>query len=280
MSAGRRSDDAHRRADPVPGNVFGLLGPEPVEAGDRRRAWWTIAVAQHPRLGAAASISRSTIGRSAAGRAWCCGRSRWSNASRRCRGRAIAPGHLVLLTPQGRRLDQRVVEELAGHQRLVLICGRYEGVDQRAIDLLRPDEMSIGDFILGGGEVAAMVVIDAVVRLVPGVLGDEESNKQDSFSGEPPLLEFAQYTRPREYRGLNVPDVLMTGNHPEIARWREQQKLERTRERRADLLDDDIRNNHEGHKEHKESDRLAISPFVPFVTFVVRIRSRISTIDQ
>jgi tRNA (guanine37-N1)-methyltransferase len=148
-------------------------------------------------------------------------------------------GHLVLLSPQGRRLDQRIVTELAGKSRLVLICGRYEGVDQRVIDLLQPNELSIGDFILGGGEVAAMVVVDAVVRLVPGVLGDDESNKQDSFSGDPPLLEFAQYTRPREYRGLTVPDVLMTGNHPEIARWREQQKLERTRERRADLLGDD-----------------------------------------
>ena len=124
-------------------------------------------------------------------------------------------------------------------RRLVLICGRYEGVDQRVIDLLQPDEISIGDYILGGGEVAAMVVIDAVVRLVPGVLGDEESNKQDSFSGEPPLLEFPQYTRPREYRGLKVPDVLMTGNHPDIARWREQQQLDRTRERRADLLGED-----------------------------------------
>ena len=134
-----------------------------------------------------------------------------------------------------------MVEELAGHKRLVLICGRYEGVDQRVIDLLQPDEISIGDYILGGGEVAAMVVIDAVVRLVPGVLGDEESNKQDSFSGEPPLLEFAQYTRPREYRGLAVPEVLMTGNHPEIARWREEQKLERTRERRADLLSEENR---------------------------------------
>jgi tRNA (guanine37-N1)-methyltransferase len=101
---------------------------------------------------------------------------------------------------------------------------------------LQPDELSIGDYILGGGEVAAMVVIDAVARLVPGVLGDEESNRQDSFSGDPPLLEFPQYTRPREYRGLAVPDVLMTGNHAEIARWREQQKLERTRQRRADLL--------------------------------------------
>jgi tRNA (guanine37-N1)-methyltransferase len=117
-----------------------------------------------------------------------------------------------------------------------VICGRYEGVDQRVIDLLRPDELSIGDYVLGGGEVAALVVIDAVVRLVPGVLGDRESNKQDSFSGQPPLLEFPQYTRPREYRGLAVPDVLMTGNHPEIARWREQQKRQRTKERRADLL--------------------------------------------
>jgi tRNA (guanine37-N1)-methyltransferase len=146
---------------------------------------------------------------------------------------------LILLTPQGRRLDQRAATELARHKRLVLICGRYEGVDQRVIDLLKPEEISIGDYILGGGEVAAMVVIDAVVRMVPGVLGDDESNKQDSFSGERPLLEFPQYTRPREYRGLKVPDVLMTGNHPDIARWREEQKLARTRERRADLLAED-----------------------------------------
>jgi tRNA (guanine37-N1)-methyltransferase len=152
--------------------------------------------------------------------------------------RAAEPGHLLLLTPQGRKLDQGLVEEVAAHKRLVLICGRYEGIDQRAIDILRPEEVSIGDFILNGGEVAAMVVIDAVVRMVPGVLGDEDSNRQDSFSGDPPLLEFAQYTRPREYRGLAVPEVLVSGNHPEIARWREAQKLERTRERRADLLDD------------------------------------------
>ena len=146
------------------------------------------------------------------------------------------PCHVVYLTPQGRKLNQTIVEELSGHERLVLLCGRYEGIDQRAIDILQPDELSIGDFILGGGEVAAMVVIDAVVRMVPGVLGDAESNRQDSFSGDPPLLEFPQYTRPREYRGLEVPEVLTSGNHPEIARWREQQKLERTRERRADLL--------------------------------------------
>jgi tRNA (guanine37-N1)-methyltransferase len=154
-------------------------------------------------------------------------------------GQGDKPGHLVLLTPQGRKLDQRIVEKLVERGRLVLVCGRYEGVDQRAIDLLEPDEISIGDYILGGGEVAAMVLVDAVVRLVPGVLGDEESNKQDSFSGDPPLLEFAQYTRPREYRGLTVPEVLMSGNHPDIARWREQQKIERTRERRSDLLGDD-----------------------------------------
>jgi tRNA (guanine37-N1)-methyltransferase len=148
----------------------------------------------------------------------------------------ISPSHLIYLTPQGRKLTQTIAEELAAKPRLLLLCGRYEGIDQRAIDILQPDELSIGDYILGGGEVAAMVVIDAVVRLVPGVLGDEESNRQDSFSGDPPLLEFPQYTRPREYRGLEVPEVLLTGNHPEIARWREQQKIQRTRDRRADLL--------------------------------------------
>lgn len=147
-------------------------------------------------------------------------------------------GHVVYLTPQGRQLNQTIAEELAGQPRLLLLCGRYEGIDQRAIDILRPDEISIGDFILNGGEVAAMVVIDAVVRLIPGVLGDEESNRQDSFSGDPPLLEFPQYTRPREFRGCEVPEVLLTGNHGEIARWRRAQQLERTRQRRADLLNE------------------------------------------
>jgi tRNA (guanine37-N1)-methyltransferase len=154
------------------------------------------------------------------------------------RSQTSEPGRLIYLTPQGRRLNQTIAEELAGHQRLVLLCGRYEGIDQRAIDILEPDEISIGDYILSGGEVAAMVVIDAVVRLIPGVLGDEESNRQDSFSGNPPLLEFPQYTRPREFREMEVPDVLLTGNHGEIARWREEQKQERTRTRRADLLSD------------------------------------------
>jgi tRNA (guanine37-N1)-methyltransferase len=132
-------------------------------------------------------------------------------------------------------LDQAVVEELAARPRLTLLCGRYEGFDERVRALLKPDEVSIGDYILGGGEVASMVIIDAVARLIPGVLGDEESNKQDSFSGEHRLLEFAQYTRPREYRGLSVPDVLMSGDHGEIARWREKQSEQRTKQQRADL---------------------------------------------
>lgn len=142
------------------------------------------------------------------------------------------PGHLIMLTPQGRRLTQGVVEELAQHRRLLLLCGRYEGFDERVRLLLEPDEISIGDFILGGGEVAAMTVIDAVVRLVPGVLGDERSSAEDSFSGDERLLEFAQYTRPREYRGLTVPDVLLSGDHALIAEWRRQQQIERTNDRK------------------------------------------------
>jgi len=150
------------------------------------------------------------------------------------------PGILVMLTPQGRRLNQRAVERLAGRARLLLLCGRYEGFDERIREILKPEEISIGDFVLNGGEVAAMVVIDAVIRLVPGVLGDEQSSGLDSFSGPGRLLEFAQYTRPREYRGLEVPEVLLSGDHQAIARWREQNRLERTRRRRADLLEEPI----------------------------------------
>ena len=153
------------------------------------------------------------------------------------RAAAEPPGRLILLTPQGRRLTQPLVEELAAEPRLLLLCGRYEGFDERVHELLRPDELSIGDYILGGGEVAAMVAIDAVVRLVPGVLGDEESSHDDSFSTGNRLLEFPQYTRPREYRGLSVPEVLLSGDHGAVARWRRQQSLERTRVRRADLLE-------------------------------------------
>ena len=146
-------------------------------------------------------------------------------------------GRLILLTPQGRRLTQPIVEELASESSLQLLCGRYEGFDQRVTEILQPDEISIGDYILGGGEVAAMVLIDAVARLVPGVLGDERSSVEDSFSQGNRLLEFAQYTRPREYRGHTVPEVLLSGNHDAILKWRQEQTLQRTRERRADLLD-------------------------------------------
>lgn len=151
---------------------------------------------------------------------------------------ADGPGRLILFTPQGRRLDQPLVEQLAGEQRLVLLCGRYEGFDERVIDILQPEEISIGDYIVNGGEVAAMVLIDAVMRLIPGVLGDEQSNQDDSFSGEARLLEFPQYTRPREYRGHAVPEVLLSGDHEQIARWRHEQSLDKTKQRRADLLDE------------------------------------------
>jgi tRNA (guanine37-N1)-methyltransferase len=149
----------------------------------------------------------------------------------------LEPGHLIMLTPQGRRLTQPIVEELTGHKRLVLLCGRYEGFDDRIRQILHPDEISIGDYVLGGGEVAAMVIIDAVVRLVPGVLGDEQSPVDDSFSNDDRLLEAPQYTRPREYRGLSVPEVLLGGNHEQITRWRREESIRKTRERRADLLE-------------------------------------------
>jgi tRNA (guanine37-N1)-methyltransferase len=147
------------------------------------------------------------------------------------------PGHLVMLTPQGRRIDQSAVERLATHERLVLLCGRYEGFDERIRQILRPEEISLGDFVLNGGEVAAMAIVDAVIRLVPGVLGDEDSSASDSFSGAERWLEFPQYTRPREYRGLEVPEILLSGNHEEIARWREAESRKRTMERRPDLLE-------------------------------------------
>jgi tRNA (guanine37-N1)-methyltransferase len=153
-----------------------------------------------------------------------------------------APGHLVMLTPQGRKLNQQMVEELAAKPRLLLLCGRYEGFDDRVRQILQPDEISIGDFVLSGGELAAMVIIDGVVRLVPGVLGHEDSNKQDSFSGDTRLLEYGQYTRPRVYRGLEVPEILLSGNHEQIANWRHQQSLIKTSERRADLLPADNQN--------------------------------------
>jgi len=142
-----------------------------------------------------------------------------------------------MLTPQGDRLSQELVENLSTHRRLILLCGRYEGFDQRVIDILQPMELSIGDYVLNGGEVAAMVVVDSTIRMLPGVLGDENSSLEDSFSRGNRILEFPQYTRPREYRGLSVPEVLLNGNHEAIAAWRAKQCQSRTADRRSDLLD-------------------------------------------
>lgn len=137
----------------------------------------------------------------------------------------------ILLAPAGRRLDQALVEELAGLERIVLVCGRYEGFDARIERTLDAETLSIGDYVLSGGEVAAMVVVDAVARLLPGVLGHEESAGQDSFSGADRLVEGPQYTRPREFRGLSVPEVLLSGDHGRIASWRREQAVAATAER-------------------------------------------------
>ncbi len=147
------------------------------------------------------------------------------------------PAKRILLTPQGKRLDQRLAEELATCPRLLILCGRYEGFDQRVVDILQPEEISIGDFVLNGGEVAAMVMIDSIVRLLPGVLGDEFSSFDDSFSRGNRMLEFPQYTRPRSFRGWDVPEVLLSGDHEKIAQWRQEQIRIRTAARRDDLLE-------------------------------------------
>ncbi|MGE5191610.1 MAG: tRNA (guanosine(37)-N1)-methyltransferase TrmD [Deltaproteobacteria bacterium] len=145
-----------------------------------------------------------------------------------------APGRLVMLTPQGRRLDQGLVQELAASPRLVLLCGRYEGFDERIRLGLAPLEVSVGDFVTNGGEVPAMLIIDAVIRLIPGVLGDETSSKCESFA-DTGLLEYPQYTRPREFRGMQVPEVLVEGDHGKIAAWREEASRLRTRMVRGEL---------------------------------------------
>jgi tRNA (guanine37-N1)-methyltransferase len=136
---------------------------------------------------------------------------------------ADPPGRLIMLTPGGRKLDQPWVQELANEQRIVLVCGRYEGFDERIFETLGPERLSIGDYILSGGEVAAMVVVEAVMRLVPGVLGDAESAVDESF-GPDGGLEYPHYTRPREFRGRKVPEVLLSGDHAAIARWRREQR--------------------------------------------------------
>ncbi|HYO08671.1 MAG TPA: tRNA (guanosine(37)-N1)-methyltransferase TrmD [Tepidisphaeraceae bacterium] len=139
----------------------------------------------------------------------------------------------VLLTPQGARFDQRMAEDFAARDRLLLIAGRYEGFDERIVEGLSPTEVSIGDYVLSGGELAAMVVIDAVVRLLPGALGAEDGAADETFADG--LIEHPQYTRPREFRGMAVPDVLLSGNHAAIARWRLEQRKVRTKQRRPDL---------------------------------------------
>jgi tRNA (guanine37-N1)-methyltransferase len=149
--------------------------------------------------------------------------------------KAKRPSSTVVLTsPQGRRFTHRVAAELAGRDGLILVCGRYEGIDERIRQLYAEDDISLGDYVLTGGEIAVMAVVDAVTRLVPGVLGSGESAECDSFCDG--LLEYPQYTRPPEFRGLKVPDVLLSGNHEMIRRWRRRESLARTRALRPDLL--------------------------------------------
>ncbi|MFL6277427.1 MAG: tRNA (guanosine(37)-N1)-methyltransferase TrmD [Blastocatellia bacterium] len=148
---------------------------------------------------------------------------------------AASDATVVMLSPQGRLLTQPVVEELAGRKQVVLICGRYEGVDERVVEQLADDEISIGDYVLSGGEIPAMVIVDAVTRLIPGALGCNESAERESFADG--LLDYPHYTRPAEYRGLKVPDVLVGGHHGEIEKWRRRKAMEKTLSSRPDLLE-------------------------------------------
>jgi len=141
---------------------------------------------------------------------------------------------VILLAPAGRRFHQGIARELAQERRLLLVCGSYEGFDERVREALADDELSIGDYVLTNGALPAMVIIDAVTRLLPGALGDDDSRRDESFSGG--LIEYPQYTRPAEFRGMKVPEVLLSGNHAEIAKWRVEQAQKRTKERRPDLL--------------------------------------------
>jgi tRNA (guanine37-N1)-methyltransferase len=156
--------------------------------------------------------------------------------------RKLSPekGRVILLTPQGQRFNQKKATELSRESRLILIAGKYEGFDERIRIGLGAEQISIGDYVLNGGELAAMVIIDAVVRLLPGVLGDDDSAKDDSFSeAVGGGLEYPQYTRPEVFRGMKVPEILLSGDHDKIARWRQQQAMERTKKWRPDLIRDD-----------------------------------------
>jgi tRNA (guanine37-N1)-methyltransferase len=143
-------------------------------------------------------------------------------------------GPIILMTPQGRPFQQKIAQELAQEPRLTLLCGHYEGIDERVIEHLVTDEISLGDYVLTGGELAAMIIVDAASRLIPGVLGGDESILEESHSTS--LLEYPQYTRPAEFRGWSIPDVLLSGHHANIARWRRKEALRRTRARRPDLF--------------------------------------------
>jgi tRNA (guanine37-N1)-methyltransferase len=147
---------------------------------------------------------------------------------------SLEKGRVILLSPQGQKFDQAKAAELSAERRLILIAGRYEGFDDRIRIGLGAEQISIGDYVINGGELAAMVIIDAVVRLLPGALGDESSSKNDSFSDG--LLEYPQYTRPEVFRGMKVPDILLSGDHAKIAQWRSEQSLSRTKKWRPDLL--------------------------------------------
>lgn len=149
------------------------------------------------------------------------------------------PPRVIALTPQGKLLKQPLVKELSREKRLLLIAGRYEGFDERIIEGLGAEQISIGDYVLSGGELAAMVLIDAVTRLLEGALGDDSSSQEESFSDG--LLEYPHYTRPEDFRGMKVPDILLSGDHAKIAEWRKQQSLERTRKMRPDLLGSDYK---------------------------------------
>jgi tRNA (guanine37-N1)-methyltransferase len=146
-------------------------------------------------------------------------------------------GRVILLSPAGRRLDRDLVHELSGEPHLTLLSGRYEGVDERVVEGLPAEEISIGDYVLSGGELPALVLIEAVTRLIPGVIGREESHERDSF--EDGLLDHPHYTRPAEFRGMVVPEVLRSGHHAEIERWRREAALDKTRRNRPDLLEDE-----------------------------------------
>ena len=160
-----------------------------------------------------------------------------SNAHHPTPNAELQKPRVVLMSPAGRQLDQQVAKDLSGEPHLIIICGHYEGVDHRVIDHLVDFEISIGDYVLTNGAIAAVVLVDAIVRLLPGVLGHEQSAVDDSFTGG--LLEAPQYTRPAEFRGLKIPDILLSGNHAEIASWRREEARKRTRKNRPDLLKGD-----------------------------------------